>query len=268
MRKMITVVMIEDDPKERKRFNDFVSYRNDIVFVGMTGSSREGIELVQLHSPDAIILDIELHMGTGSGIDFLKALNGITSDSKPLIIITTNNPSPVIHNLTRDYGSDCVFYKRQQGYGPKSVIDMMLMLYSTLNPDSEDTEFSDELTFSHFLEKKQKINIVDTISQELQLIGISERYKGYEYFRDAIHHLLSNSAGVSESTINLVAKNAGVTYSSIIRAMQTAIKKAWDTYDRDELSKHYTALTDRWTGMPTPTELIHYYAEKIRKTFA
>jgi len=276
MGKPISVVVVEDDTKELKRFKDFISLRDDIVIVGMTGSSREGIELVQLYAPDAVIVDLELHQGHGTGIDLLKSLKNTTVDTKPIIIVTTNNPSPITHNLTRDYGSDYVFWKRQQGYGPKVVIDMLLMLYSTINIGADNTEFADELTFSPFTEKHEtsKIdnkkneyeNVIDMINQELHLIGISDRYKGHEYFSDAIHHLVTSSTGEYESTIKMVAQGAGVTYSSIIRAMQTAINKAWDTYDRDELLKHYTALTDRWTGVPTPTEFIHYYAEKIRKT--
>ena len=47
--------------------------------------------------------------------------------------------------------------------------------------------------------------------------------------------------------------------------MQTAINYAWRVSSIDDLMAHYKARINYETGVPTPTEFIYYYAEKIRK---
>ena len=53
--------------------------------------------------------------------------------------------------------------------------------------------------------------------------------------------------------------------SSISRAMQTAINYAWRISSIDDLMTYYTARINHQTGVPTPTEFVYYYADKIRK---
>jgi hypothetical protein len=45
-----------------------------------------------------------------------------------------------------------------------------------------------------------------------------------------------------------------------------ALSRAWDnTDDIERLLKIYTAPIRKDVGAPTPTEFIHYYADKIRR---
>ena len=56
----------------------------------------------------------------------------------------------------------------------------------------------------------------------------------------------------------------GKTDSSVERAMQNAINRAWRNSDIDELLTHYKAKISSDKGVPTLTEFIHYYANKIK----
>ena len=53
--------------------------------------------------------------------------------------------------------------------------------------------------------------------------------------------------------------------STISRAMQNAILLAWRISPIEDLSSYYTARINYETGVPTPTEFIYYYADKITK---
>ncbi len=75
MTKPMSVVLIEDEVAECIQFKDCANNRSDIKFVGMTDSAEEGLKLVQSHLPEAVILDLQLSKGSGSGIGFLEALN-------------------------------------------------------------------------------------------------------------------------------------------------------------------------------------------------
>ena len=47
--------------------------------------------------------------------------------------------------------------------------------------------------------------------------------------------------------------------------MQTAINYAWRTSAPEDLEMYYTAKVNYNTGVPTPTELIYHYKQKIIK---
>lgn len=47
--------------------------------------------------------------------------------------------------------------------------------------------------------------------------------------------------------------------------MQTSINYAWRLSSIEDLLKHYKARINHETGVPTPTEFIYYYKEKIRR---
>ena len=54
------------------------------------------------------------------------------------------------------------------------------------------------------------------------------------------------------------------TDASVERAMQNAINNAWRSNDIDELLKHYSARINSDRGVPTLTEFVYYYANKIK----
>ena len=47
--------------------------------------------------PDAIILDIELNNGEGSGLQVLEQIKELDLDIKPVIVITTNISSKTVY---------------------------------------------------------------------------------------------------------------------------------------------------------------------------
>ena len=69
--------------------------------------------------------------------------------------------------------------------------------------------------------------------------------------RISINQCLSSKYKKSSSTIN--------------RAMQNAILHAWRISPIEDLSKYYTARVNYETGIPTVSELLYYYADKIKK---
>ena len=99
------------------------------------------------------------------------------------------------------------------------------------------------------------------ISLELDNVGISPKVIGYKYLSEAILLILQ---GQPHNICETLAKQYKKTDSSVERAMQNAINKAWRTTDIDDLLKYYTARINSDKGVPTLTEFIHYYANKIK----
>ena len=72
----------------------------------------------------------------------------------------------------------------------------------------------------------------------------------------------------NESKISIIQYLGGKykrSTSTISRAMQNAILYAWRISAIEDLTTYYTAKINYETGVPTPTEFIYYYANKIKK---
>lgn len=262
--KPMPLLLIEDDVAECIKFKDCAIKRADVTFVGMTGSSIEGMNYVRTRLPEGIILDLELHRGKGSGLQFLKDLQEASIALRPLVIVTTNSPSSVVYNHVHDMGADLVYYKRQADYSPEMVINTMLALRTSLQTTQRGNLPGDLQTIESPEELRKRI--MERIDTELNLIGIAVRYKGREYLQEAIYLLITKDKENSDAVLYQIANRRKNTYSSIIRAIQTAINRAWDSSSIDDLQMYYTARVDIKTGVPSPTNFIHYYADKIRKT--
>ena len=66
---------------------------------------------------------------------------------------------------------------------------------------------------------------------------------------------------------SVIGKRHGKTENSVERAMQNAINRTWAGADKDELLAHYTAKIKSRKGVPTITEFIYFYAQKLNNEF-
>jgi len=261
--KPMSILLIEDNEFECKAFKNYAENAENIKIIGITNSSDEGIEYFKTYTPEAIILDIELHKGQGSGIEFIEKIKDFTTEFTPIIIVTTNASSNILYNKLHDEGVDLIFYKKQKDYSPKLVVSALLSLRKSLykfNSSDKNEDIGRETK----VEYEEKIS--NKINAELDLIGVSSHLKGRKYIYDAILYLINKKCeNDNESVFNYLASIYKRTSSSIGRVMQTAINYAWRTSSAEDLEIYYTAKINYHTGVPTPTEFIYYYAQKINK---
>lgn len=261
--KPMTLLLIEDNEFEVNSFKEYLKNINDAQLIKYTNSSYDGIEYAKTYMPEGIILDLELHNGEGSGIKFLEELQELNLDFKPLIVITTNVSSDIVYDHIRKLGADFIFYKKQSDYAPEIVINSMLALRETLHT-SRNNIHTCKVTDETPIEKENIIK--EKINNELDLVGISNHLKGRKYLLDAIFYLVDNKNKDHSSVFYYLSSKYKIGNSSISRAMQTAINYAWRISAIEDLMLHYKARINHETGVPTPTEFIYYYAEKILKT--
>ena len=260
--KPMSLLLIEDDEFECKKFKSYVETLNNVKIVGITNSSDKGIEYFKTYLPEAIVLDIELHKGQGSGIEFIENVKKYMAEFRPIIVVTTNASSSILYDKLHDEGVDLIFYKKQTDYSPKLIISSLISLRETLR------KFNNTDKNAEFIETpaEYETKVSNKINAELDLIGISSHLKGRKYIHDAILYLIKekdNNAG--ETVFNYLANVNKKSSSSISRVMQTAINYAWRASAPEDLEMYYTAKVNYNTGVPTPTELIYYYKNKIIK---
>lgn len=261
--KPMKIVLVEDDVSACKAFIECANSRTDIVFAGMTAKSDEGIEFVKTKLPDAIILDLELNWGKGSGFEFLDKFQKLELDIHPIIVVTTQNRSLDLHSqIHEEYAVDFIFSKFKEDYSAEIVINHLLKFRAFANKRSGTNPALQTLETPEELQNRIK----QRIKAELDVFGISVKYKGREIAEQAIYLLMNKGKKDTETVFQELARIRGTHYNNIIRTMQTAINDAWDNHDDPEtLTKAYTAPVRSKDGGPSPTEFVFYYADKIRR---
>lgn len=255
------LILIEDEKKEQDKFKKLAEKMNDVTFVKITNSTEEGIKCLKENDIDGVILDLELNSGTGNGFEFLEKLKITKLNKIPQIVVTTNVYSDSVYDYLHKNKVDFIFYKKQENYNVENVINTLLLLNNytnTVSTDSKETVEEEKV-------KQEKI-IAEKVNYELDLIGIATHLQGRKYLFDAITYLLSKEGEDSQISINqyLLSKHKRPT-STINRAMQNAITRAWRVTAIEDLQQYYTAHINYNTGIPTPVEFIYYYVDKIKK---
>ncbi len=260
--KPITILLVEDDENDCLNMKNYIDSREDVKLVDIVNSPEKAIESIKTYIPDAIILDIELNNGEGSGLEVLSAIKTMNLDVKPIIVITTNISSKTVYMYAHENGVDLIFHKLKDDYCADLVIRNILLLDDmAINKKLEDKNNSNKL--ENLNEYRNRIS--ERINRELDLIGISSHLIGRTYVHDAILYIIEDRPDKENVFLHL-AKKYKKGNSTIGRSIQTAIEHAWRKSSIDDLEKYYTTAVNYNTGVPTPTELIYYYVDKIKKS--
>lgn len=252
------VLLVEDDEIECAIYKEIIKNKEDIKLVDSTNSSKEAIKYVKNYKPDAVILDLELTNGEGSGFEFIEDLKKLKLNKRPKIVVTTNIYSDSVYNFLHKNKVDFIFYKNQVNYSHNNVLDILLLLN-----EYEEQNKLEKIELDNNSENEKLSNL---INNELDLIGVASHLKGRKYLFDSIQFIIQNSENEENvSIIQFLVNKYKRSNSTISRAMQNAILHAWRISSLEDLTALYTARINYETGVPTPTEFIYYYADKIKK---
>jgi two-component system LytT family response regulator len=81
---MIRTLLVEDEPLALRRLRRLLREEPDVQVVGTCGDASSARVAVASLTPDVILLDVQL-----PGVDGLTLLEGLPSDSRPLVIFVT-----------------------------------------------------------------------------------------------------------------------------------------------------------------------------------
>ncbi len=261
MNKRINLLVVEDDEATCLEYESVCQKYDDVFLIGTSAHSKEALSITEEFKPNVVVLDLELQKGTGSGIQYLLGIDDLVLKIKPYILVVTNNVSPITQATVRNIGADYIIVKSQSDYSVEMVVNMLRSIISVI-PDMNPYTTTSSPAIKKRIEEDYRRRLVKNITKELDLIGISPRFKGRNYLRDAISLICQKE---QTYICNEVAKIYNRTSASVERAMQNAIDHAWKTTDISTLEEHYTAYINPKKGVPTLTEFIYYYADKVKR---
>lgn len=262
MPKRINLLVLEDEEEICLEYEEYCKAFDDVFLIGTSGDSDEALKITKEFLPNAVVLDLELLYGKGSGLDYLARLDQIRLRVLPYIIVVTNNLSKVTHAVCRNAGADFIMLKSQPDYSIPTVVNMLRSVINSI-PDMNPPQKTCSPTIKKRIEEDYNKRMVQNICTELDIIGISPRFKGRNYLRDAIEMICHKEQPYICNEIGIKYQK---TAASVERAMQHAIDHAWKTTDTVTLEERYRAYVNPKKGVPTLTEFIYYYADKVKNS--
>ena len=256
----LTILLVEDDQATCVAFIECIEELDDISIVRVTNNSEKAVEYIKDFLPDVLILDLELHEGSGNGLIVLQELKNLCLDMPPYVLVTTNNSSAITYEAARKLGADFIMSKHQKGYSENNVVEFLRLMRPMIQDRWKARAEPRPAIPSELREKR----MVRRINSELNAVGISPKMVGYTYLQEAIALIIKQPVS---NLCNILAEKHRKTESSVERAMQNAINKAWHTADIDDLLRCYTAKISSDKGVPTLTEFIYYYANKLKSEY-
>lgn len=257
----LSVLIVEDEPSVCQSFLNLAESIEDIYIVSVTNNASKAVSDIKDFLPNAVILDLELHQGGGSGLDVLQELQELSLDTVPYILVTTNNTSSITYEYARQLGADFIMSKHQENYSEKTALDFLKMMKNVIHNKRKTSPLIQLTTEAP---KQQNKRITRRIISELNNIGINPKSVGYQYLIDAIFIVIQKP---TQNLCTVIGQKYKKTESSVERAMQNAICRAWRQTDIEDLLRYYTAKVHSEKGVPTVTEFIYYYANKIKNEY-
>lgn len=262
MPKRIDLLVIEDDEATCLEYEEYCKDRDDVFLIGTSAFPDEALKITEEFKPNAVVLDLELTYGKGSGFDYLIDLNKLRIEVTPYILVVTNNISQKTYAIARNLGADFIIAKAQPDYSVEYVVNFLRSIIDSI-PDMKPRHETSSPAIKKRIEDDYYKRMGKKIGTELDVIGISPRFKGRNYLRDAIEMICRRN---QTYICNEIGKKYGKTSASVERAMQNAIDHAWKTTDITTLEEHYTAYINPRKGVPTLTEFIYFYADKVKNS--
>lgn len=115
---MVKVLIIDDSEIIRERLSALLGEIDNVEIVGGAACAAEGLDLVNMHNPDFIILDISLP--DTSGIEVLKVIKKNHPDT--CVVMLTNYPYLPYRTRCMAFGADYFFDKSVEFTRTKKVL--------------------------------------------------------------------------------------------------------------------------------------------------
>ena len=222
------IILADASEEFRQMLAELMEAEDDLTVCAQTASGEELLDLVTVHKPDVVVMDLML-----SGMDGLEVLEEL-GDSRPRVLVLSSFNNPSLAGQVAQKGGDYCMLKPCRA---QSVI-------------GRTRELAGGKTGNQIQEETSSRDLERQVTAIIHEIGVPAHIKGYQYLREAIGLAVEDMDIINAVTKVLypaVAKKFNTTSSRVERAIRHAIEVAWDRGDLETLQKYfgYTVSNDR-----------------------
>ncbi len=218
------ILFIDDEQEILTQMSDLLTRHDFQVFTAMNAS--EAHQMVASHSPDLILLDLQLP--GKSGLDLTRELHAIT---KVPIMIVSASGQLVDKVLALEFGADDYI---QKPFEFKELLARVRALFRRYDQTSTSEDHSSEILRSQGL-------VLDLTKSNAELNGAALDLTNMEF---EILSLLMKNPGVTFSREQLVEKIRGMEWDSVDRTVDVIVSRIRTKLQED--AKHPKYLKTIW----------------------
>lgn len=245
----IKVLIVDDNKEYAKSLQKEFEKQEEVVVVGVAENGVEGIEYINVTSPDIVVLDMVMPKLDGFGV-----LEKSFSKRPEFIMLSEFCPDKIAAKAL--YAGASYFLSKSLDI--KDIVSRVMQM-------SDFDESKIMSTVDKVINKRYSIEA--DVTEIIHEIGVPAHIKGYQYLREAIIMTVDDIEMINSITKLLyptVAKKYNTTASRVERAIRHAIEVAWDRGDTDILNKFFGYTVASGRGKPTNSEFIAMIADKLR----
>ncbi len=244
--KNITVILADEEQNTMEEMKKSFE-RDGYQVLAMTSDGDELIDLIKIHTPDVVIMDIVLQKCDG-----FKVLESLADNKKTKVIVQSSLSIDGFINKAISLGAKYYCIK------PFDIETLKDRMHDVLNTDNKETRvFFNAKTANHIEEKITNIFIT---------VGIPAHIKGYQFLREAIKLAIANPEIINSITKKLyptIAEKYDTSASKVERAIRHAIEVAWNRGKIENINNLFGIKVYSSNEKPTNGEFIALVADKM-----
>lgn len=244
--KNITVILADEEQNTMEEMKKSFE-RDGYQVLAMTSDGEELIDLIKIHTPDVVIMDIVLQKCDG-----FKVLESLAGNKKTKVIVQSSLSIDGFINKAISLGAKYYCIK------PFDIETLKDRMHDVLNTDNKETRvFFNAKTTNHIEEKITNIFIT---------VGIPAHIKGYQFLREAIKLAIANPEIINSITKKLyptIAEKYDTSASKVERAIRHAIEVAWNRGKIENINNLFGIKVYSSNEKPTNGEFIALVADKM-----
>lgn len=251
MNKKTRVLITDDNRHFCTILKEIIEKDSGYEVVGVAHDGVSALELIQLQSPDLVILDIIMPMLDGLGV--LEKCRNMTQETKPQFIVMSAVGHDDITFRAINLGASYYVVK------PFDMVEFMRrMKQFVAGKEPEPTGYK----------RPSRQNMEDLVTGELHEFGVPMHIKGYQYILDSILIVLKDPSSLGKVTKAIyppIADQHDTTPSRVERSIRNAIDLTFARGNQNQLRKLYK-LDEQPDKKIANSEFIAVIAERIRQT--
>ena len=244
--KNITVILADEEQNTMEEMKKSFE-RDGYQVLAMTSDGEELIDLIKIHTPDVVIMDIVLQKCDG-----FKVLESLAGNKKTKVIVQSSLSIDGFINKAISLGAKYYCIK------PFDIETLKDRIHDVINTDNKETRvFFNAKTTNHIEEKITNIFIT---------VGIPAHIKGYQFLREAIKLAIANPEIINSITKKLyptIAEKYDTSASKVERAIRHAIEVAWNRGKIENINNLFGIKVYSSNEKPTNGEFIALVADKM-----
>jgi len=241
MNRKVKILLTDSSDDARGLLQNALERSGQFEVVAATGDGTQVVDLVRMHKPDILVLDLIL-----PGLDGLSIMRRLKDEDGPEILVISNF---VRQEMVAEAGNLGAAMFISKPYNEDAVIDHLLRI-----AEKRGDQF-------------HAPGLEEMVTAIIHEVGVPAHIKGYQYVREAIMITVEDMEVINSVTKILypeVAKRYHTTPSRVERAIRHAIEVAWDRGDIETLQRFFGYTVSNIKGKPTNSEFIAMISDRIR----